>query len=129
MLSMGSFVVFDEKALLCNTAGPNVGNISPESVFWPISLRYLLYRLDILFLMHCFHIIMLCHSLQCNNTGTPHLTVEITTVITLASSCNYCNKCTRKLVHLLYEFHSQARGINMVIPQQGVVLPYIIQWL
>ena len=90
MLSMGSFVVFDEKALFSSN-----------------------------------HVVSLKRSLQCNNTGTPHLTVEITTVITLASSCNYCNKCTRKLVHLLYEFHSQARGINMVIPQEGVVLPYI----
>ena len=47
-------------------------------------------------------------------------------VISLASSYNYCNKCTRKLVHLLYESHLQARVIDIVIAHQSVQLPYKI---
>ena len=46
--------------------------------------------------------------LQDNNTGIAHFDVQLPSVIKLASSINYCKKCTGKLVHLLYESHSQA---------------------
>ena len=65
---------------------------------------------------------------QLNNTVIPLLVLQLPYVIPLASSWNYFNKSTRKLVNLLHEYHSQARGINMVIALPIVVLPYIIEF-
>ena len=84
-----------------------------------------------------FSVIHCCHKMSYNSSIVGRAIIrelhtyllKLPYVITLASSCNYYKKYTRKLVHLLHEFHSQARGINMVIQQVGVQLPYISQGL